>query len=176
MWFCLKSGFRAFSWISRKNRDFRRPWAKYWDFKCTRWAAPSVCTLKSLFFAMGALWALEIHVFCKEVHMRAPMAKFWDLKVHTEGTHEGRLSDWFECMLLWYDSLGAAIVTRNSWVDTLQECSTGRVSGGVWGLWINGGIGFDHQNESWFFMKESTLGTNNFAALIVMRNSRVQML
>ena len=111
MWFCLKSGFRAKIGISRKNRDFRRPWAKYWDFKCTRWAAPSVCTLKSLFFAMGALWALEIHGFCKEVHMRAPMAKFWDFKVHTEGTHEGRLSDWFECMLLWYDSSN----TLNHW-------------------------------------------------------------
>ena len=92
MWFCLKSGFRAKIGISRKNRDFRRPWAKYWDFKCTRWAAPSVCTLKSLFFAMGAPWALEIHGFCKEVHMRAPMAKFWDFKVHTECTHEGRLN------------------------------------------------------------------------------------
>ena len=92
MWFYLKSGFRAFFRISRKNRDFSRPRSKYMDFKVHMVGAPSVCTLKSQFFAMGAPWALEIHGSCKEVHTRAPLAKFWDFRVHTEGTHEGRLN------------------------------------------------------------------------------------
>ena len=139
MWFSLKLGFRAKIGISRKNRDFRRPWAKYWDFKCTRWAAPSVCTLKSLFFAMGALWALEIHVFCKEVHMRAPMAKFWDFKVHTEGTHEGRLSDWFECMLLWYDSSNTLL---NHW-RTIEAIAHEHVG------WWNGRKNIGERERLW---------------------------